>query len=305
MQDSAAASSLNSASVSGLLRERFRERLTSSLADVRSKRRALRPDALAWANLAFWRDPEMRPVLEPLSSELKQLQLPNGAVAIDARFPEAAWATPFALLAWLEQGNNQEHAAKAERFLLLWKGLNWVNKQPEVLGHDTNIRGWPWVTGAHSWVEPTVSVLLALTAAGQGSQPRCDEGRRMLLNRQLPGGGWNYGNTTVYGTELRPMLHSTGMALAALANHVEFKVISNSIQYLENSLPAVRSPLSLGWGIIGLSAWNRRPSESELWIDECLRSEEHTIEYDPTLLSLLNCALLPSNRNPLLRGLLP
>ena len=260
----------------------------------------VRPDAAAWALIAFWRHEEMRELLNPLGEALQKEQEQDGRVPIDPHFPLAAWPTPLALLAWLQQTDKAGIVTRSVDFLLTWHGLHWVNREPEVLGHDTSLVGWPWVTGAHSWIEPTSLALLALNAAGSGGHARCQQARQMILNRQLPKGGWNFGNTTVYGHELRPMLHSTGMALTALAKAVEPEAVDHSIRYLEAAIQPVRAPLSLGWGVIGLSAWNRRPEFADQWIAECLEKEQSTTEYDLALLGLLYCALLPNEQNPLL-----
>jgi hypothetical protein len=77
------------------------------------------------------------------------------------------------------------------------------------------------VAGTHSWIEPTALGVIALKAAGHERHERVQEAIRMILDRQLPHGGWNYGNTFVFGRELRPMPESSGAALAGLAGQVE------------------------------------------------------------------------------------
>jgi len=124
----------------------------------------------------------------------------------------------------------------------------------------------------------------------------------MILNRQLSGGGWNFGNTTVYGLELRPMPHSTGMALTALSRAGEAFALSNSVRYLDQSIRRIRTPLSLGWGIIGLTASDELVEEAPVWIDECLEREAEVGGYDMVLLCLLQCALHAKQGHPLLSG---
>lgn len=70
--------------------------------------------------------------------------------------------------------------------------------------------------------------LLALESAGQAQHARATEARRMLIDRQLESGGWNYGNTKAYCVELRPSMESTGLALHALAGHVPAEAVQNS-----------------------------------------------------------------------------
>ena len=105
------------------------------------------------------------------------------------------------------------------------------------VGHDTTLQGWPWVVGTHSWVEPTAINLLALRSAGQAGHPRCREAVKLLLDRQLPAGGWNYGNTTVLGHVLRPQVQPTGLALAALAGETDIRPkVLRSLEWLEHTL---------------------------------------------------------------------
>lgn len=159
------------------------------------------------------------------------------------------------------------------------------------VGHDTSIRGWPWVTNTHSWVEPTAIALLALQVTGYGGHERAQEATRLLLDRQLPRGGWNYGNTFVFDTELHPLPESTGVALSALAGRVPRELIQHSLDYLQHEITHLRTPFSLGWGLLGLSAWEERPAVARLWILESLKRQEKYGSYETSLLSLLLFAL--------------
>ena len=263
-----------------------------------------RVDAVAWSLLSLWRHPECRSALSPLARVLDETQLSDGSVPIGPQFAWAAWPTPLAILAWLQQESKQTQLGKAVQFLLHWHGQHYAPTD-NTLGHDTSIEGWPWILNTHSWIEPTVMALIALKAVKKSNEPRCLEARQMILNRQLPDGGWNFGNTTVFGQVLRPMPHSTAMALIGLAGCVSENVIGTSLAYLQSTLPPIRSPLSLGWGIMALSAWNRRPSEAEKWIEESLAAEQSTADYHVSLLCLLACASCPLSKNPLLSPAIP
>ncbi len=81
----------------------------------------------------------------------------------------------------------------------------------------------------------------------------------MVMNRQLPYGGWNYGNTVVYGQELSPFIDMTGIALSALAGHVAKEDVNRSILFLQSRITGCRTPLSLGWALFGLGAWGKFP----------------------------------------------
>jgi hypothetical protein len=114
----------------------------------------------------------------------------------------------------------------------------------------------------------------------------------MMLDRQLPHGGWNYGNTTVYGQELHAMPESTGAALAGLAGQVQEGTVSRSLDYLQGEVDRMRTPISLGWGLLGLAAWDHLPSNSEALVKRCLANQARYGEYDTSALGLLLLAAL-------------
>ena len=136
-------------------------------------------------------------------------------------------------------------------------------------GHDTSLRGWPWVEGTHSWLEPTAINLLALEHTGHGTHPRAIEAGRMLHDRLLPGGGCNYGNTVVFGQELRPHMQPTGMCLLALAGCSERTPrIEASVGYLQRELSDRTTTDSLCYALMGLAAWQRVPAGADEWLSK-------------------------------------
>ena len=110
------------------------------------------------------------------------------------------------------------------------------------------------------------------------------------MNRQLPNGGWNYGNTKVFGTELHPAPESTGAALQAVAGLVPYHEIKKSVDYLKAEVDRARTPVGLGWGLLGLSAWGEAPKGSSDLIHQTLGRQERYGPYDTSSLALL---LLP------------
>jgi hypothetical protein len=89
---------------------------------------------------------------------------------------------------------------------------------------------------------------------------------------------------------LRPFPATTGIALTALAGDPELgddSRVATSLDYLKRELTQVRAPLSLAWGLIGLTAWSARPEQAPQWLAEaaqqCLQREPHPL-YDELLL---------------------
>ncbi len=140
------------------------------------------------------------------------------------------------------------------------------------VGHDMRLQGWPWVETTHSWVEPTAMALLALRRASRGDHPRYAEAVRLLLDRQLPRGGWNYGNTTVLGNTLRPHVQPTGLTLWALADEPEIRPrVDRSIDYLRRSVDGRTTAASLAYAVIGLAAFDAVPKQAGGWIEEAAK----------------------------------
>jgi hypothetical protein len=250
-----------------------------------------RPDATAWAIMALKIACINIDVLELSMSRLKADQLEDGRISLSTDNPETFWLTPLAVLAWQGSAVYSKSQSRAVRFLLNTTGVHPSKKPNSPAGHDTSIRGWPWIANTHSWVEPTALALTALQISGYGDHERAIEGRRMLLDRQLPQGGWNYGNKMTFGKGLRPMPDSTGVALNSLEGSVSKNDIEDSIRYLKIRVKNIRSPLALAWSILGLGAWKERPLEARTWIIESLKLQEKYGDYDTSLLSLLLISL--------------
>jgi hypothetical protein len=199
---------------------------------------------------------------------LAALQAQDGSLGIREGETTPCWPTSLAVLAWI--------AADADRFAKqIAAAVSWTLSMQgkrieptEDIGHNTQLVAWPWVAGTHSWVEPTALHVLALKAAGHESHPRTREAIELLVDRQLSSGGCNYGNTEVLGQSLLPHVQPTGLAMLALAGEPNGSGrIEQSLKYLTKSLSASTTTASLCWGLLGLSAHDRRPAEAEVWLE--------------------------------------
>lgn len=136
---------------------------------------------------------------------------------------------------------------------------------------DPDKFGWPWVPKTVSWVVPTAYSLLALKCARGTSEQKLREfrirrGVEMLYDRMCPGGGWNAGNSVVYGMALAPHPDATAIALLALQGEPSNDSVTVSLNWLERRAESLFAPWSLAWTILALDAF-RRPARP--WID-CL-----------------------------------
>jgi len=247
---------------------------------------AYQPDATAWAVIALEAAGVTEEGLMKARERLVASQENDGRVVFSSRLSAAYWATPVAVLSWIGSPHFKEARQKSAAFLLSAGGHHESMIRDPVFGHDLSLRGWPWIEGTHSWIEPTSLTLLALRACGRNHE-RMTEAVALIMDRQLGSGGWNYGNTTVFGTELWPIPECTGVALNALSGLVPENRIACSIEYMKASAACIRTPLALAWGILGLDAWDQRPARADEWILESLSLQNRYGVYDTTLLGQL------------------
>jgi hypothetical protein len=203
---------------------------------------------------------------------LTSIQSSDGSVGVREREPDPKWPTSLAVLAW-QAYDMKAFAANIDR------AVNWIlnakgkaMEQTCDMGHNTQLVGWSWAEGTHSWIEPTAFHILALKAAGRADDPRTREGVTLLLDRQLPSGGCNYGNTTVLGQMLRPHIQPTGIALLALAGEQDQgNRIAKSVAWLKNALSKEATPASLAWGLLGLAAHGVKMPDASQWLEAAVK----------------------------------
>ena len=246
-----------------------------------------RPDATAWAVLAFKAYRKDAEIVQNLQTRLAAEQLYDGRVCISIKHPDAFWPTSLEILAWHGSANHINNQTRAVNFLLNTSGRHWERRPDSPVANDTSLKGWPWIENTFSWVEPTALALIALRACGYEKHPRAIEAVTLLLDRQLSKGGWNYGNTKVYGKELHPMPGTTGIALQAIAGLVSKERIEKSLIYLKTEVEKLYTPFALGWSLLGLSAWNERPDDAQALILSSLERQKRYGPYSTSLLSLL------------------
>lgn len=190
---------------------------------------------------------------------LAAVQNADGSVGIVEQQADPCWPTPLAMLAWQSGASSprfsqwQSARDRAAEWLLQAEGER-LPRQVE-MGHDSMLPGWPWVLGTHSWVEPTAWSVLALRRIGRGQESRAQDGTRLLLDRLLPHGGCNYGNTVVLGQTLRPHVQPTGLAMLALAGEAAVSPqCEASLGYLRTSLMQQLTASSLAYALLALQA---------------------------------------------------
>jgi len=255
---------------------------------------ATEPTALAaLALIAHDRQPKAKPATDSLTS----IQSPDGSVGVRQKELEPQWPTSLAVLAW-QAYDKQAYATNIDRavsWILEVKGK--AMEQTSDMGHNTTLVGWSWADGTHSWIEPTAFHVLALKVTGRSEHPRTREAITLLLDRQLPSGGCNYGNTSVLGQMLRPHVQPTGIALLALAKEQDQgNRIAKSVAWLRKALSKETTPASLAWGALGLAAHGVTLPDAPEWLETAAkRVQSH--DNSPHKLALL--ALAAAGPRPL------
>jgi hypothetical protein len=250
-----------------------------------------RTDATAWAVMALSVAGATQDSLRSSRHHLAMSQMENGAVSLSPDHPDAIWPTSLAILSWKDSHEFINFLDMATGFLLKTTGQHFTRMPGIPTGHDPALKGWPWISDTYSWVEPTALAVIALRVSGYEKHERTQEAVIMLMDRQLSRGGWNYGNTTVFGKELNPMPETTGMALSALAGLVPESQVERSLNYLNNYIDHAKTPMSLGWGFLGLGSYGRRSGAAENKLPECLNRQGKYGLYDTAALSLVILAL--------------
>lgn len=233
---------------------------------------------------------------------LAERQSAPGSVGATLEDRDPGWATALAILAW--------GAVDPERYAVpIRRGAEWAFAQEpwtadhvESLGHDTRLEGWSWAPRTHSWLEPTAFFVMALARNGYADHPRVRQGVALLVDRLLPRGGANYGNTFVLGQELLQHLQPTGVVAWALAGEsVDDPRWPLTLDYLGRAAYEPTGAASLCYATLGLAANGLRP---EALVTPLTAAGERVLAeqsgYKTALLALAASALLDESA-PFLR----
>ena len=195
---------------------------------------------------------------------LLKSQLSDGGWPAFLGDSEGSWTTALALCTLNSTGDFTAAREKACRWLCAERGRegHWFWRW-KFKTSDRNVRfdpdkyGWPWVTGSASWVIPTAFSIIAIEQftvcnRSEESEKRIHLGVEMLLDRECVDGGWNSGNSLVYGVPLRPHVEATAIALLALQDEQRIEMVQKSLSWLRQNAASVDSVSSLAWCILTL-----------------------------------------------------
>ncbi len=223
----------------------------------------------------------IRSTHEQLAARLRRFRTADGGFGLAPGQPAEPEPTAVAALAlddglarsWLarrqaEDGGFSEFAAPAEdsattalvalalgRRSAALRALDYaVARRARVIGESGadpggGRRGWGWTPDTHSWVEPTARVLLATLVLRPGDAATRSEALAVLAERQTPDGGWNYGNATVLGVDLRGYAQTSAVALHALQG-TGGSLVERGLAFLRRRWPAEPGGLTLAQTLV-------------------------------------------------------
>jgi hypothetical protein len=207
---------------------------------------------------------------------LLRTQNPNGSwPAFSGDDEDGSGYTGLAAYALSKCGEQGSAVNRAVRWLLRCRGResHWFWKwkfrtTDRRVRFDPDKFGWPWAPKTVSWVFPTAYSLLALKSMHGNSWKRLRDSRircgiEMLRDRVCPGGGWNAGNSIVYGSPLTPHPDATAVALLARLGEPPSDFVIASLDWLERRSESLFAPWSLAWTILALQEF-KRPTQSLL-----------------------------------------
>jgi hypothetical protein len=195
---------------------------------------------------------------------LLHAQRDDGAWPAFVGDPDASWTTALAISTLSALNDSSPAPQRAVAWLLNTRGREghwlwrWKFKTSDRQVHfDPDKFGWPWISGTNSWVIPTAFSLIALKQFTACTRSKLSAGRirtgvDMLLDRACVGGGWNAGNSVVYGVALAPQVEPTAIALLALQDEPQSELIRQSLAWLKAQTAGRHSVSGLAWAILTL-----------------------------------------------------
>lgn len=195
---------------------------------------------------------------------LRSCRKNSGAIGIDPSDPEGSWMAYAAILAFDALGASDEARRLAEWALAMEDAsgrftADEVSSIAMTYRYDAAIRGWPWTPGTTAWVEPTALFMIALVKDGISPEhERLKSGVRLLVDRRVRSGGWNFGNPFSQSQELEASPLSTALALAGLGAAgypVERAAVREGLRYLSGALAGDVSTVALAWSGLALSCY--------------------------------------------------
>ena len=211
------------------------------------------------------------PAAQKAEKWLIDRQNADGSWPLNDSLKGPSWSTALAIVALSDRADLRDRLVKAGNWALEQEGskpgilanlILALTFQKKAVQLNEDLVGWSWTPNSFSWVEPTSYFLLALKKirrhlAGKSIAERIQQGELMIYDRMCDNGGWNYGNSSVYGDRLWPYPDITAIALVALQDHPQRKENQLSLRALGEMAKYTDSGLALSWSAICLSLYGQ------------------------------------------------
>jgi hypothetical protein len=243
---------------------------------VAGKRSNTEATALALLALQSAFKKAIEPAAQKAKTWLVERQNVNGSWPLNDSLKGSSWSTALAIIALSASGDSfKDRIIKAGNWTLdqegskpgiLAKLILGLTFQKKAVQLNEDLIGWSWTPNSFSWVEPTSYFLLALKKirrdlSSKTVEERIQQGELMIYDRMCDNGGWNYGNSAVYGDRLWPYPDTTAIALIALQDHRERKENQVSLRALGEMAKNADSGLALSWSAICASLYGQEGAE--------------------------------------------
>ena len=196
---------------------------------------------------------------------LRTGQLPDGSWPLAAGSKTGSWTSALAVTCLKGCGDEGRHAERGADWLLEHRGktpglltsvLYRVAPDRMPVRMNPQLTGWSWTANEFSWVEPTAYALIALKKLGRhrdkAASARVAEAERMLDDRACEGGGWNYGNSWVFGEAVPAYLETTAITLIALQDRRGEERQRTGLAALKRMVAEAASGFGLSWATLCL-----------------------------------------------------
>jgi len=216
-------------------------------------------EATAAVTLALQDQPDAADARDRGLAWLVAAQNRDGGWGLTREDAESGWQTAWAALVLARSGLPDGAVDRAIDWLLKVKQLKLEDDEQQRetrrrLAIDPTLRGWPWLPGQATWVEPTALAILALTEVPPTPvmSARVDAGVRYLTDRRCTDGGWNVGNPMMLGASLPPRAEPTAWVLLALARVARDAIAPQDLAALRSCMHRDGGTLALAWGLLAL-----------------------------------------------------
>ncbi|MEA3338253.1 MAG: prenyltransferase/squalene oxidase repeat-containing protein [Chloroflexota bacterium] len=233
-------------------------------------------EATAAVVIATSDDPKMPEARVRALDWLDAAQHRDGGWGISADDQQSGWQTAWGLLAIVTAGSAEDSVARSAQWLLdvdtPEPSADAMQQLQPLLEIDLTLKGWPWLPGQATWIEPTALAMLALAVAGHADSPRVTNAVRYLTDRRCPGGGWNVGNPVMFSQPLPPRAHPTAWALLALSRIAPETIMSQDVAAVREAMADDGGALALAWGLL---------AQKDLGLDDSAASDRLVAQQQP------------------------